>query len=136
MMVYLRHFHVLLGLLLIGLGIWTFINPEILTYYGVVLVDPEARIAIRAIIGGGEVGLGLLLTVGTSGAFTNKALNSVAATVFLSVGLARVFAVLIEQGSAVGWQPWRESSIELLLGTIALFAAQRPGIAKLRTTAE
>ena len=135
-MVYLRHFHVLLGLLLIGLGIWTFINPEILTYYGVVLVDPEARIAIRAIIGGGEVGLGLLLTVGTSGAFTNKALNSVAATVFLSVGLARVFAVLIEQGSAVGWQPWRESSIELLLGTIALFAAQRPGIAKLRTTAE
>ena len=136
MTVYLRHFHVLLGLLLMGLGIWTFINPEILTYYGVVLVDPEARIAIRAIIGGGEVGLGLLLTVGTSGAFTNKALNSVAATVFLSVGLARVFAVLIEQGSAVGWQPWRESSIELLLGTIALFAAQRPGIAKLRTTAE
>lgn len=136
MMVYLRHFHVLLGLLLIGLGIWTFINPEILTYYGVVLVDPEARIAIRAIIGGGEVGLGLLLTVGTSGAFTNKALNSVAATVFLSVGLARVFAILIEQGSAVGWQPWRESSIELLLGTIALFAAQRPDIAKLRRTAE
>ena len=136
MLVYLRHFHVLLGRLLLGLEIWTFINPEILTYYGVVLVDPEARIAIRAIIGGGEVGLGLLLTVGAVVAFTNKALNSVAATVFLSVGLARVFAVLIEQGSAVGWQPWRESSIELLLGTIALFAAQRPDVAKLRTTAE
>lgn len=136
MTTYLRHYHVLLGLLLIGLGILTFINPEILRYYGVVLVDPEARIAVRAIIGGGEVGLGLLLTVGTFGAFTNKALNSVAATVFLSVGLARVFAILIEQGSAVGWQPWRESSIEFLLGTIALFAAQRPDIAKLRTTDE
>lgn len=136
MTTYLRHYHVLLGLLLIGLGIWTFINPEILRYYGVDLVDPEARIAVRAIIGGGEVGLGLLLTVGTFGAFTNKALNSMAATVFLSVGLARVFAILIEQGSAVGWQPWRESSIELLLGTIALFAAQRPDVAKLRTTAE
>ena len=84
------------------------------------LVDPEARIAVRAIIGGGEVGLGLLLTVGTVVAFTNKALNSVAATVFLSVGLARVFAVLIE----------------LLLGTIALFAAQRPDTSKPRTADE
>ena len=32
-----------------------------MSYYELVLEDAEARIAVRAIIGGGEIGVGLIL---------------------------------------------------------------------------
>lgn len=128
MTVYLRHFHVLLGLLLIGLGVWTFINLEILAYYKISLDDPEARVAIRAIIGGGEMGLGSILCFGTILGINRNSLYYFAGSVFCSVGLARIGAILVETGSALEWQPWRESSVELILGALAVVAGKRSSI--------
>ena len=53
------------GVLLLVLGLWTFMAPEICTrLYDVGLPTAEGRIAIQAIIGGGETALGLYILLG------------------------------------------------------------------------
>jgi hypothetical protein len=117
--------HIGLGVLIFILGLWTFFNPELLNYYSISIDSPDARIAARAIIGGGEIGLGMTLMFGTLLGITHRALNIIAAVVFLSVGMGRLIAVLLEDGAFLGWQPYREGLIELFLGLVAVVAATR-----------
>ena len=114
-----RHVHIPLGAILVVFGIWTFSDPDVLHHYGIDTAEPNARIALRAIIGGGEIGLGLALAVGTLFKLERKPLNFIAAAVFLSVGLCRLSAALLEHSASVGIQPWREGAIELALGAVA-----------------
>ncbi len=116
-----RHAHIPLGAILIVFGVWTFSDPDVLHHYGIDTSEPNARIAIRAIIGGGELGLGVTLVAGKFLKLDPTTLNLMAATLFLSVGMCRFSAALLEQSSSVGIQHWREGAIELALGVVALF---------------
>ena len=116
-----RHVHIPLGALLLVFGIWTFSDPAVLHRYGIDTSEPNARIALRAIIGGGELGLGATLLAGKFLKLDQRTLNFMAATVFLSVGGSRLFAASLERSAAIGIQPWREGLIELVLGAFAFF---------------
>ena len=116
-----RHVHILLGAILVGFGIWTFSDPAVLHHYGIDTSEPNVRIALRAIIGGGELGLGVTLVAGKFLKLDRRTLNFVAATVFLSVGVSRLLAASLERSAAIGIQPLREGVIELVLGASALF---------------
>ena len=111
--------HILLGLVLIAIGIFTILFPNVMEYYGIAVNRPEPRIAIRGIIGGGELGLGLGLVFGKYIGMEQRTLNGVSAFVFLSVGLVRLGAIYPETGDLLNWQPWREGLFEVFLGAIA-----------------
>lgn len=115
-----HHAHIPLGAILIVLGVWTFSDPTVLRHYGIDTSEPNARIALSAIIGGGEIGLGFVLVVGSILKFDRSTLNLVAASVFISVGACRISAALMEHSALFGIQPFREGAIELMLGVIAL----------------
>ncbi|WOR14396.1 hypothetical protein RYZ27_11500 [Hyphomonas sp. FCG-A18] len=115
-----RHAHIPLGAILVVFGIWTFTDPAVLHHYRVDTSQPNARIALRAIIGGGELGLGFTLAAGKFLKLDRRTLNFIAAIVFLSVGLCRLLAAFLEPYSLVGIQPWREGVVELLLSAAAL----------------
>ena len=122
-----RHVHIPLGALLLVFGIWTFSDPAVLHHYGIDTSDPNARIALRAIMGGGELGLGVTLLVGKFLKLDQRTLNFMAATVFLSVGVSRLLADSLERSAAIGIQPLREGAIEMVLGAFALFVFVKHG---------
>ena len=111
--------HNLVGLILLGLGLATTANPDFLGYYGVVLVEPEARLAMRAILGGGEIGLGLALTFGRMFGASARTLNMVGALVMLSVGLVRICAAFVTGEDLALMQPLREGLVEVAIGGLA-----------------
>ena len=115
-----RHAHIPLGAILVVFGMWTFTDPAVLHHYGIDTSQPNARIALRAIIGGGELGLGVTLLAGKFLKLDQRTLNFVAATVFLSVGISRLLAASLERSAAIGIQPWREGPIEMVLGAMAV----------------
>lgn len=118
----IRRAHVLLGLLLIALGAATFLFPELLGHYSIATDQSDNRIALRAIIGGGEIGIGGYLAFANLVGIQEKSLNLSAAMIFVSVGIARLVATALEETTEIPWQPIREASIELLLGSLALIA--------------
>ena len=122
-----RHVHIPSGALLLVFGIWTFSDPAVLHHYGIDTSDPNARIALRAIMGGGELGLGVTLLVGKFLKLDQRTLNFMAATVFLSVGVSRLLADSLERSAAIGIQPLREGAIEMVLGAFALFVFVKHG---------
>lgn len=122
-----RHVHMSLGAILIVFGIWTFSDPAVLHHYGIDTSEPNARIALRAIIGGGELGLGVTLVAGKFLKLDRRTLNFIAATVFLSAGISRLLAASLERSSAIGIQPLREGVIELVLGAFAFFVFCKNG---------
>ena len=93
---------------------------RLLQHYGIDTSGPNQRIALRAIIGGGEIGIGLALATGRYFKLEQSSLNFVAASVFLSVGLCRFTAALFELSYSFEFQPWREGAIEIMFGLFAL----------------
>ena len=122
-----RHAHIPFAAILIVFGVWTFSDPAVLHHYGIDTSEPNARIALRAIIGGGELGLGVTLLAGKFLKLDRRTLNFMAATVFLSVGVSRLLAASLERSAAIGMQPWREGAIELVLGAFAFFVFANHG---------
>jgi len=118
-----RLYPILAGLLFLGLGTLTLIRPEILGYYSIDVANDKARIAIRAMIGGGELALGLVIAAGQRIGISVKQRSLIAACVFLCVGLVRLAAAWMEGGLGVAQQPYREAAIELILGSLGLVAA-------------
>lgn len=118
----LRNTHILFGLILIAIGVSTIFFPTVMEYYGIAIDRPESRIAIRAIIGGGELGLGLALVLGKYIGMEQRTLNGVSAFVFLSVGLVRLGAIYPERFHLSNWQPWREGLLEVFFGALAIAA--------------
>lgn len=111
------------GCIFLALGIVTLIQPEILSYYAINLDHPSARIATRAMIGGGEIGIALVLLLGS---YINLSLSQrslIAAVIFICVGLSRLVGVWIEGFDFSTIQPLREAAIEIVLGGAGLWAA-------------
>lgn len=110
----LKYTNIVIGLLFLILGAATFYYPDLFTIlYGVELPTPESRVAIRAIIGGGELGLGICFLFGTRYGLTNIALTRLALTVFCSVVLARVIAIFLERSFSLTLL--RELAIEAVI---------------------
>jgi hypothetical protein len=84
------------GLLLLFLGLWSFADPQIFTdLYGIDVAKPSATIALRAMIGGGEIGLGLFLCLGGRFGVSLQARLLLAVSLFACVFLARAAAVVL-----------------------------------------
>ncbi|WP_379553821.1 DUF4345 family protein [Qipengyuania sp. DGS5-3] len=112
------------GCIFLALGIVTLIQPEIMSYYAIGLDQPSARVAMRAMIGGGEIGIGVVLILGGRINLSSRQLSLTAAAIFICVGLSRVAAVFTEGADLLAVQPLREALIEILLGGIGLWAAR------------
>jgi len=116
----LRLLNTIVGLLLLAMGIWTLIDPTIFTkLYAIILPEQQSRVALRAIIGGGEIGLGLFLCFGGWLGASQVILTRFAALLFGSVVLARSVAFLLEENIAP-WM-WRELLIETLIAVVLIF---------------
>lgn len=118
-----RSYPVISGLIFLTLGMVTLVYPEILTYYSINLDQPSARVAIRAMLGGGELGIALLLLAGSRINLSPQQRSLIAAAIFVCVGLARLFAVGIEGIDVLTIQPLREATIEIILGGAGLWSA-------------
>lgn len=112
------------GCIFLALGLVTLIQPEIMSYYAIGLDQPSARVAMRAMIGGGEIGIGVVLILGGRINLSSRQLSLIAAAIFICVGLSRVAAVFMEGADLLAVQPLREALIEILLGGIGLWAAR------------
>lgn len=112
------------GLIFLALGVLTFINPEVLGYYEIGVDNASARIAIRAMIGGGEVALGLVVLVGQQIGLTIQQRSLIAALVFLSVGAARFSAVWIDHDVNAIIQPLREAAFEIGLAGLGFLSVK------------
>ena len=109
------------GAIFLGLGVLTLIRPEVLEYYSIGVDSASARTAIRAMIGGGEIGIGLVLLGGGRFGFSFKQRSSIAVVIFGIVGLVRIGSAWIEGGLHMEWQPLREAFIELALALIGVW---------------
>ena len=121
---WLSHTHVLMGALLLGFGLLTAFVPSVMHVYGLGLDEPSARVAIQAIIGGGETALGLALIFGSTVGASSYALNAMAALIFGSVGIVRLVSAYSEGILFIGSQPLREGAIELGLALLCLVAVR------------
>jgi len=111
------------GLIFLVLSFLTFVRPEILSYYSIGIDTAPARIAIRAMIGGGELGIASLLLFGARLGFSIRQRSLIAAIIFLCAGLARIIAGMGEGTDMLLEQPLREASIEVVLALVGFWAA-------------
>ncbi|MCK0127521.1 DUF4345 family protein [Erythrobacter sp. F6033] len=118
-----RLYPTIAGCIFLALAIVTFVQPEILHYYDINLDQPSARTAMRAMIGGGEIGIALTLLFGGHIQLSQQQRSLIAAIIFISVGLSRLGGVWIEGLDFLTTQPLREVAIELVLGGAGLWAA-------------
>ena len=121
---WLSRTHILMGVLLLVFGAITAIEPSVMSVYGIALDEPSARTAIRSIIGGGEIALGLALVFGRRAGATHRALNAFAALVFGCVGAVRLSSAAVEGILSLSSQPFREGMIELGLAVLCLVAVR------------
>lgn len=84
------------GLLFLILGVWSFADPEVFTdLYGIDAAKPSATIALRSMIGGGEIGLGMFLFMGRRFGVPLHSRLWLAVSLFTCVFLARAGAVVL-----------------------------------------
>ncbi len=84
------------GILFLALGLWSFIDPGIFKqFYGIEAGNPSAEIALRAMIGGGEIGLGLFMLFGDMLSVPIRSRLVLAAFVFGGVCIARAGAIIL-----------------------------------------
>ena len=111
------------GAIFVALGLLTLIRPDVFQYYSIGINSASARTAIRAMIGGGEVGLGVLMLGGDRLGFSVSQRCTIAATIFACVGLARLLSAGFEGELHLASQPLREALIELFLGGLGVWVA-------------
>ncbi|WP_247269845.1 DUF4345 family protein [Qipengyuania sp. S6317L1] len=112
------------GAIFVALGLLTLAQPDVFEYYAIGIDSASARTAIRAMIGGGEVGLGILMFGGGRLGFSVGHRCTIAATIFACVGLARLLSAALEGNQLLGsHQPFREAWVELMLGCLGVLAA-------------
>lgn len=118
------------GLLFLVLGLWSFIDPEIFKQlYGIEAGNPSAAIALRAIIGGGEIGLGLFMLFGGMLSVPLRSRLVLAAFVFGGVCIARALAIILSS-SVFTDGSIREMAIEGVIAisfSFRLFVSKRSG---------
>jgi hypothetical protein len=103
------------GALLLIFGIWSFADPEIFAkLYSIDTSAPSATSAMRAMVGGGEIGLGLFLLLGRKLKVSLRSRLLLATFLFVCVFIARASAIALEW-SEVSSGTIRELAIEGVL---------------------
>lgn len=117
------------GCMLAALGTATLFHPEFMVRYGLEVATPEARIATRALIGGGELGFSLILLFGGSLQFNIRQRLVLATLLFFAIFTARALAVLLEYKNALAPIVYRELFAEFIilvvLSAVVLFCRKR-----------
>ena len=113
-----------IGCLLLGLGAWTIMQPEIMAaLYEIKLPSEKAVEVIRAFVGGGELGIGTFLLFHRQ---FNAAASTCAAFIFCVFGWvvgARVLHAILVSDFAPLLDP--ETGIECLITVLAFFFWRR-----------
>lgn len=113
------------GLILLFFGILTLFYPYIMTHYGVSVETAQTRIAIRGLLGGGEITLAVIFLFGPRFGFDKLVCVRLITLLFFGVGLTRLIAGLWE-GWDIFWAlPLRESLVEICLGLLGLYILRR-----------
>jgi len=115
---------VALGCLLLVMGLITFVYPQIMSRYGLVTDTLHAKLTIRALIGGSEIGLGLFMILGRK----VQATISVRLWVGLSIFSGIVLVSLIITNGPIPNMIYREliaESLIVMLISLALFLRSR-----------
>ncbi len=110
-------------LIFLGFGSWLFIAPQALEPLGIQLLEPAARIDVRATYGGMELGLAaFLLLCLLRDAWVRVGLTA-AGCVIAGFGCARLAAIALEgQGTPL---MWRFVAIELASTLLILWVLKR-----------
>jgi len=91
-------------LIFLGFGSWLFIAPQALETLGVQLLEPAARIDVRATYGGMELGLAAFLGLCLLRAGWVRVGLTAAGCVIAGFGCARLAAIALEgQGTPMMW---------------------------------
>ena len=87
-----------LACLLLGMGITTFLYPQVMARYGMVTDTLHAKLTIRALIGGSEIGLGLFMLLGRKVQATISVRLWVGLSIFSGIVAARLVSLIITNG--------------------------------------
>ncbi|MEO9971987.1 MAG: hypothetical protein ABJG15_19490 [Hyphomonadaceae bacterium] len=121
---FLRTMNIVMGLLFLLMGAVTFISPAIFTsLYGLGLPTPESRVAIRAIIGGGELSLSFIFLFGNRFGFSDVIRIRLALVTFAGVILFRLGAIAMEGTYSVSLL--RELLIEIIILSVLGLLARK-----------
>lgn len=108
------------GIMLLGLGAVTLYYPEIMERYGLGIATAEARISTRAIIGGGEIGLGILMLAGGTVGFSMRQRLIIATVLFCSLVSVRLIAIVLEDDEQLAPIVYRELAVEIIIAAALL----------------
>lgn len=112
------------GLLLLSFGAATLIYPRIFTVlYGVSLPSNDALAAIRAIVGGSEIGLGVVYLFRARFGIPDRPLLFLGFAIFSGIATARLYHLVIE-ASASG-RFFRELAAEAFIAALFLLALKQ-----------
>lgn len=109
-----------IGIMLAGLGAATLYHPEFMSRYGLDVASSEARIATRAIIGGGELSLGAFFLLGGYLKSSTRQRLALATFLFCSIFGARLVAVFLERGNELAPIVYRELLAEFIIAALLL----------------
>ena len=111
----------MMGLLLLGLGLATLIHPQIMQRYGLTTDTLHAVMSIRALIGGAEIGLGVLMLIGEKLSITLKSRLWVALFLFSGIAAIRLINIFLAD-AAVPEIIYRELVGEILVICVILIS--------------
>lgn len=110
----------IIGVLLLSFGIVTLIYPEVFnSLYGLEMPTSDSIAAIRTIIGGSEIALGLLFLIGPKVGVSNKSLSIIGASIFSSLVMARGYHWII--GHDISDRFIREIIAEAVIAAMFIF---------------
>ncbi len=113
------------GLILLFFGIMTLLYPYIMTLYGISVETAQTRIAIRGLIGGGEITFAAIVLFGPRFGFDKLVCVRLIMLLFLGIGLTRLLSGLWEGWDIFWGLPLRESLLEICLGLLGLYILRR-----------
>ena len=113
------------GVVLLALGIATFIHPQIMGRYGLNANTTHSIMTIRALIGGAEIGMGLLMLLGSKVGVSFRARLWFGMFLFCGIVAARLISILTAN-TAIPEMIVRELIAELVIIGILFTGLRNP----------
>ena len=114
-----------IGILLFGLGVATYVHPQIMERYGVAVDTPHAVSTVRSLVGGAEIALGSFLLAGGRLGVSLRSRLLLAIFVFGGLVIARGASMLLAQG-VLPITVVRELVAEVFILAVAVWAYTFP----------
>jgi len=114
-----------IGILLLALGIATFIHPQIMGRYGLNANTTHSIMTIRALIGGAEMGMGVFMLFGSKIGVSFRARLWFGMFIFCGIVAARLISIFIAN-TAIPEMIVRELIAELVIIGIIFTGLRNP----------